>query len=162
VKDSRPQIQRLAPGGISRSGAMLLDAALLACAAVLIAVHRRGLLDLNHVASETLSWSGLALALVGGVYFVYIWWTDRFRASIGHLMVAVAMSAILFAFILHMLRTEQQRRGLRNPSRASSAGGQVQLFVPRLGALPNLALQRTPAAAALSGNIKPILGGRVR
>lgn len=122
MTDPRPQIWPLAPGGNSRSGATLLGAALLACAAVVIAVERRGLLNLDNVAKEALAWSGFALALGGAALLVYAWSAERFRVSIGRLMVIVAVLAALFAFILHMRRAEQQRRGLRNPSRTSPAG----------------------------------------
>src|SRR5262245_12459705 len=92
----RPEARQVLPRGITRPGAMKGSVAILACAAALMAVQKRGLLDLGHVAHEVLGWSSHALALAGVVYLIHIWWADRFRVSIGRSMVVVALVAVLF------------------------------------------------------------------
>ena len=98
MSDSRPQDQRLFPGGMTRPKAMLACAALLACSAVLIAVAKRGVLD--GIANEASGLAGLVLALSGVLYWIYLRWADRFRTSIGRLMVMVAIMAVLLQGLL--------------------------------------------------------------
>jgi hypothetical protein len=132
VTNPAPQVRRFVPGGISRSGAMVLGAAPLACGAVLIAVDKRDLLDLSSVGHAVLAWSGHALAFAGAVYLALIWWTERFRLSIGRVMAIIAMLAVLLAVIVHLLRTGQ-RTGPGASPRGSPTGGRGQVFVPRSG-----------------------------
>jgi hypothetical protein len=98
---------------------MKVCAAILACAAVLIAVQKRGLLDLGHVGSEALAWSSHALALAGGVYLIHIWWAHRFRVSIGRLMLVVALVAVLIQSV--SAYTRWMKGGLPKPSGTPSA-----------------------------------------
>jgi hypothetical protein len=131
VTDHRTQIRRPSSGGIPRSRAMLLSSAILACSAAMIAIERRGLVDLDYYPKEALAWSGIALALGGFAILVRLWCAERFRITISRLMVIVAMVAILIAFVLHMLRVEQQRRGPGLPPRTSPAGVQGQVSALR-------------------------------
>jgi hypothetical protein len=102
---------------------MLLAAALFGIAAILIAVGRLGLLDLhdvvrysqagldlNNIVQEVAGWLGIALAVSGILYLVYIWAVHRFRVSIGRLMVIVAMLAVLFLVLVTLWQREQARR----------------------------------------------------
>ena len=119
MSDSRPQ--RLAPGGISRPRAMLLGAALLTCAAIVIAVDRRGLIDLDPpVVKEAFGWLGMVLALSSILYLTYIWWADRFRVSIGRLMAVVVMMAVLLGVIRALQQRETARRA-KLPGTSSTA-----------------------------------------
>jgi len=47
-----------------------------------VATYRSNDLYLDHLVSDVASWAGVALAIVGSLYFIYIWWADRFRVSI--------------------------------------------------------------------------------
>ncbi len=94
--DSGPR--RLAPSGITRLGALLLCSTLLGSAAVLIVAIKRGLFDLDGVATAVLSWVGLGLALSGFFYWIHIGWVDRFQFTIELLMAAVAIVAVILAY----------------------------------------------------------------
>jgi hypothetical protein len=99
---------------------MLLGAALLACAAVVIAVERRALIVLEPpVVKEVFGWLGMALALTGILYLIYIWWADRFRVSIGRLMVIVVMLAVLLGVVRTLQQREMARRA-RLPGMSST------------------------------------------
>jgi hypothetical protein len=98
MSDSRPELRQLILGGMTRPRAMMICVALLACSAVLIAVDKRGLLE--GVAKEASGLAGYALALCGGLYLIHIWWADRFRVSIGRLMLVVAIIAVLLQGVL--------------------------------------------------------------
>src|SRR4051794_36770921 len=91
MTSSRPEARQPFPPGMTRPGAMKVCVALLACSAILIVVDRRGLLDLGPVAHGVLAWSGDALALAGLVHLLHILWADRFRVTIGRLMLVVAV-----------------------------------------------------------------------
>lgn len=123
TSDSLPQAGHLVPGGITRPRSMLLAAALLGVAAILIAAGRLGLvdlhdvvryshadLDLDNIVRGVVGWVGFALAVSGILYLIYIWGADRFRVSIGRLMVVVAMLAVLLVVVLTLRQREQARR----------------------------------------------------
>jgi hypothetical protein len=123
TSDSPPQAGHLAPGGITRPRAMLLAAALLGLAAILIAVGRLGLLDfhdvvrysqadldLDNIVRDVVGWVGFALAVAGILYLICIWVANRFRVSIGRLMVVVAMLAVLLQVVLTLRQREHARR----------------------------------------------------
>lgn len=94
---SRPEARRLFPRGMTRPRAMKVCVALLACSAIVIVVVKRGLLGgLGYVATDGLLGSSYALALLSLAYLLHIWWADRFRLSIGRLMLVVALVAVLF------------------------------------------------------------------
>ncbi|MHC5536705.1 hypothetical protein ACYOEI_00340 [Singulisphaera rosea] len=48
------------------------------------------------VANQWFEVIGLALGVWGFLYLIYIWRADRFRVSIGRLMVVTAIFAVLF------------------------------------------------------------------
>ena len=134
TSDSPPQAGHLAPRGITRPRAMLLAAALLGAAAILIAEGRLGLLDfhdvvrysqadldLDNIVRGVVVWVGFALAVSGILYLIYIWGADRFRVSIGRLMVVVAMLAVLLVVVLTLRQREQARRTPRPLAAPSTA-----------------------------------------
>jgi hypothetical protein len=110
---------------------MLLAAALLGAAAILIAVGRLGLRDLHdvvrysqavdNIVRDVAEWVGVALAVSGILYLISIWGADRFRVSIGRLMVVVAMLAVLLAVVITLRQREQARRTPRPPAAPSTA-----------------------------------------
>jgi hypothetical protein len=113
---------------------MLLAAALLGAAAILIAECRFGLLDLHdvvrysradldldHIVRDVAGWLGVALTVSGILYLIYIWGADRFRVSIGRLMVVVAMLAVLLQVVITLRQREQARRTPRPPAAPSTA-----------------------------------------
>ena len=131
--DSLPQAGHLAPGGITRPRSMLLAAALLGVAAILIAAGRLGLvdlhdvvryshadLDLDNIVRGVVGWVGFALAVSGILYLIYIWGADRFRVSIGRLMLVVALLAVLLTVVIILRQREQARRTLGPPTDPST------------------------------------------
>ncbi len=131
--DLPPQAGRLAPGGLTRNRAMLFAAALLGAGAIAIAVARLQLLDfhdvvrfspadldLDNIVREIASWLGVALTVSGILYLIYIWGADRFRVSIGRLMLVVALLAVLLTVII-ILRQREQARHTPGPPVAPSA-----------------------------------------
>jgi hypothetical protein len=113
---------------------MLIAAALLGAAAILIAEGRLGLLDLHdvvgysqaeldldHIVRDVAGWVGVALAVSGILYLICIWGADRFRVSIGRLMVVVAMLAVLLQVVLTLRQREQARRTPRPLAAQSTA-----------------------------------------
>jgi hypothetical protein len=104
--DFRPQERPATGGGIDRSRALLVSVALLAAAAVLMVAGKRGLFD--GAANVIADLAGLVLAISGASYLIYIWWSERFRISIGRLMVIVAIMAILLQGFLVWVRSMSQ------------------------------------------------------
>jgi hypothetical protein len=100
--DSRPEDRTTTPKRVDRSRSLAVCAAIFAFAAVLIVVNKRGLLD--GIANQAAGIVGLALALTGLLFFIYIWSSDRFRFSIRRLMAVVAVSAVLIQGILIWVR----------------------------------------------------------
>jgi FtsH-binding integral membrane protein len=107
---------------------MFVAAALLGTAAILIAVGRLGPLDLHDVVryspagfdlddivQEVAGWIGMALAVSGILSLIYIWGADRFRISIGRLMVIVAMLAVLLLVVVTLRQRERARRTSGTP-----------------------------------------------
>jgi hypothetical protein len=134
TSDSPLQAGHLAPWGITRSRAMLIAAALLGAAAMLIAEGRLGLLDLHdvvrysqadldldNIVRDVAGWVGVALAVSGILYLICIWGADRFRVSIGRLMVVMAMLAVLLQVVLTLRQREQARRTPRPLAAPSTA-----------------------------------------
>ena len=134
TSESPPHDGHLAPWGITRSRAMLIAAALLGAAAILIAEGRLGLLDLHdvvrysqadldldNIVRDVAGWVGVTLAVSGILYLICMWSADRFRVSIGRLMVVVAMLAVLLQVVLTLRQREQARRTPR-PLAARSTG----------------------------------------
>ncbi len=117
MSDSRPELRQLVPRGMTRSGAMKVCLALLACSAVLIVMDRRGLLE--GVLKEVSGHVGLALALASVLYLIHIWWADRFQVSIGRLMLVVALIAVLFQGLL--VYRQWIKRNLPVPAGAPAA-----------------------------------------
>ena len=100
MSGSPSEVRPLIPRGISREGAMTFGVGILSIAAILIAASRRGLF--GDVGTETFGLIGLALAFVGFLYLIHIWWADRFRISIGRIMLLVVLLAILLqAFLVY-------------------------------------------------------------
>jgi hypothetical protein len=102
---------------------MLLAAVLLGAGAIAIAVDRLGLLDfhdvvrysrddldLDNIVRNLLGLLGLALAVAGILYLIYIWGADRFRVSIGRLMLVVALLAALLTVVIILRQREQAMR----------------------------------------------------
>jgi hypothetical protein len=90
----RPQVGPVAPQDLDRPRAMLRASGMLVTSAILMAMGKRGVFD-----GELNLWSdlaGLILGACGFVYLIYIWRADRFRVSIGRLMVVTAIIAVLF------------------------------------------------------------------
>lgn len=117
---SHPEARQLFPRGMTRPGAMKVCVALLACSAILIVVVKRGLLGgLGYVATDALLVSGDALALAGLIYLLHIWWADRFRVTIGRLMLVVALVAVLFQGLLAYI--QWTKAGLPKPPGTPSA-----------------------------------------
>jgi hypothetical protein len=113
---------------------MMLAAVLLGAGAIAIAVDRLGLLnfhdvvrysrddlDLDNIVRNLLGLLGLALAVSGIVYLIYVWSADRFRVSIGRLMLVVALLAVLLAVVI-ILRQREQARRTPGPAAAPSTG----------------------------------------
>ena len=126
-----PQAGRVAPGGITRDRAMLLAAVLLGAGAIAIAVDRLGLLNFHDVVRysqavdnlvrDVAEWVGVALAVSGILYLICIWGADRFRVSIGRLMLVMALLAVLLTVVI-ILRQREQARRTPGPPAAPSTG----------------------------------------
>jgi hypothetical protein len=106
-------------------------------------VDRRDLLDLSSVGHAVVAWSGRALALAGAVYLALIWWTERFRLTIGRVMVIIAMLAVLLAVIVHLLRTGAKDRPGRVTSAARRRAAKARSSCPGRGDPPDLVPKRT-------------------
>jgi hypothetical protein len=132
--DLPPQAGRVHPGGITRDRAKLVAAVLLGAGEIAIAVARLGLLDfhdvvrysqdeldLDNIVRSVVGLLGLALAVAGIVYLTYIWAADRFRVSIGRLMLVVALVAVLLLVVI-VLRQREQARRTPGPPAAPSTG----------------------------------------
>jgi succinate-acetate transporter protein len=123
ASDLPPQAGELLLGRITRPRAMLLAAALLGAGAILIAVGRlwpfefhdvvrysHATIDFDNILQEITSWLGVALTVAGIFTLIYVWGADRFRVSIGRLMVVVALLAVLLAVVITLRQRERARR----------------------------------------------------
>jgi hypothetical protein len=112
---------------------MLLAAVLLGAGAIAIAVDRLGLLnfhdvvrnsrdelDLDNIVRNMLGLLGLVLAVSGILYLIYIWAADRFRVSIGRLMLVMALLAVLLTVLIILRQREQARRTPGPPATRST------------------------------------------
>lgn len=134
VSASRLQAGRLDPEGGTRPRDIVRIAALFGAAAILIAESRLGLLDLHDVVrysqadfdldnlvQPAAGWLGMALAVTGFVYLIHIWAANRYRVSIGRLMVIVAMLAVLLQVFATLQQEVKASRTLKPPTTRSTS-----------------------------------------
>jgi hypothetical protein len=82
------------PAALNRPRSLLIASGLLLSSAILMVIGKRGVFD--GVANQWSDVAGLVLGVWGFLYLIYTWRANRFRVSIGRLMVVTAIIAVLF------------------------------------------------------------------
>jgi hypothetical protein len=82
------------PVALNRPRSLLIASSLLLSSATFMVMGKRGVFD--GEANQWLEVASLVLGVWGFLYLIYIWRADRFRVSIGRLMIVTAIIALLF------------------------------------------------------------------
>jgi hypothetical protein len=82
------------PAALNRPRSLLIASGLLLSSAILMVIGKRGVFD--GVANQWSEVASLLIGVWGFLYLIYIWRANRFRVSIGRLMIVTAIIAVLF------------------------------------------------------------------
>ena len=96
--DPGPESGSFGRGRLNRPRSMLTASGILIASAVLMVIEKRGLIE--GLPSGVAGVAGLTLGICGFLYLIYIWRDDRFRVSIGRLMIVVAIFALMLEGVL--------------------------------------------------------------